>query len=168
MLICVGLLTAQQSAAGPTTNAGHQLLLTRWLVFRLSTCFLNTACQKSLHRNLIMSNVSPSRGLSLLYLQQAQHITSHEASPLARPPTHAQRSAVLVSPYCFGISSRNQGFAATMQLTIQSVLGEGRAAQLHAVATCPLSCGISCHILLTIQLRVLHTGSARMEPWVEQ
>jgi hypothetical protein len=44
---------------------------TLWLVLRLSTCFLNTACQKSLHRNFIISSVSPSRGLSLLYLGRA-------------------------------------------------------------------------------------------------
>lgn len=48
-------------------NPQHQLL-TLWLVLRLSTCFLNTACQKSLHRNLMISSVSPSLGLSLLYL----------------------------------------------------------------------------------------------------
>jgi hypothetical protein len=44
------------------------LVLTRWFVLRLSTCFLNRACQKSLHRNLMTSNVSPSRALSRLYL----------------------------------------------------------------------------------------------------
>lgn len=41
---------------------------TLWFVLRLSTCFLNTAVQKSLHRNLITSSVSPRRGRSLVYL----------------------------------------------------------------------------------------------------
>jgi hypothetical protein len=39
------------------------------LVLRLSICFWNTACQKSLQMNFMMSSVSPSRGLSLLYLR---------------------------------------------------------------------------------------------------
>jgi hypothetical protein len=44
-------------------------LRTLWFVFKLSTCFLNTACQKSLQMNLITSSVSPMRGLSRLYLR---------------------------------------------------------------------------------------------------
>ena len=44
---------------------------TRWLVRRLSTCFLNRACQNSLQMNLMISSVSPSRGLSLVYLRSA-------------------------------------------------------------------------------------------------
>lgn len=43
--------------------------LTLWFVLRLSICFLKTACQKSLHRNFMMSRVSLSRALSLLYLR---------------------------------------------------------------------------------------------------
>lgn len=38
---------------------------TRWFVFKLSICFRNTKVHRSLHRNLITSNVSVKRGRSL-------------------------------------------------------------------------------------------------------
>ena len=54
-------------------DRGLQRARTRWLVFRLSICFLNTKVHMSLHKNLIMSNVSENRGRSLENLSVIPH-----------------------------------------------------------------------------------------------
>lgn len=43
-------------------------IITLWFVFKLSICFLNSSCQKSLHINLIASRWSLNRGRSIVYL----------------------------------------------------------------------------------------------------
>ena len=45
---------------------------TRWLVFKLSICFLNRTVHRSLHKNLITSRLSLKRGRSRENLQSAQ------------------------------------------------------------------------------------------------
>lgn len=45
---------------------------TRWLVFRLSICFLNRIVHRSLQRNLITSRLSVNRGRSRENLRKAR------------------------------------------------------------------------------------------------
>lgn len=75
---CCYFLQTRLNATGPDAA-----VRTLWFVLRLSTCFLKTASQNSLHRNLMISKVSPSRGLSLLYLQQ------HSKETTVSPPGDA-------------------------------------------------------------------------------
>jgi len=49
------------------------LSLARWFVRRLSICLPKTKVQKSLHRYLMTSKVSPSRGLSFVSLVKGIH-----------------------------------------------------------------------------------------------
>ncbi len=109
----------------------HAHALTRWLVRRLSTCFLNNACQNSLQINLIISRVSPSRGLSLVYLGSAESeedlCTSKEMlcfllahlSASWRPtrtPT-ASNAAAAAGPVCFSPNILTDSIASSSKQT---------------------------------------------------
>ena len=54
-----------KSHIGPERGIIVDESLTLWFVFRLSICFLNASVHISLHKNLIISNVSVNNGRSL-------------------------------------------------------------------------------------------------------